>query len=304
MQGIDLDDIKPVRPKQLSEVLHIKNQFTHIIKRMGQKPEEVSGFPHSEWLGFNKHFGGSRGELITVTADTGVGKSTFVRNWVLDTVTQGRKALLMSLEDPMGQVTECFAQMISGKDILLFNDADASKVGKKLAEMPLYYLDHQGPLKESQATQVIDYAVDEFGVNFIVLDHLDYIEKDWHNRNESYVIGDTMRKLAGKAHSLNVTIVLIVHPAKTNVKGNLIREIGLDELKGSSSIKQESDAVFGIFRPDPQVAMAYLRFLKIRNHRYSKSVQGKIKFGFDPQSLSWWEVNGELEWDRADNNRR
>lgn len=297
MQGIDLRDVLEFKiEKKESEILHIKNQFSHIIKKMGQSPEEIAGHPHRTWLGFNRAFGGTRGELITVTADTGVGKSTFVRNWLKDHVEQGRPSLLISLEDSMNSVTECFCQMISGKDIINFGEQDAKAVGEQFKLWPLYYLDHQGPIKETVLMNTIDYAFTELGIKFFVVDHLEYIEKDWVGRNESYVIGDTMRKLAGKAHSLNVTIILIVHPAKMSVKGNEIREVGLDELKGSSSIKQESDAVFGIFRPDPQVAVAWLRFLKIRSHRFSRSVQGKIQFGFDPESLTWWEVDGKLEW--------
>lgn len=297
MKAIDLDDIRaPQKPPP--EIVHIKERFTHVVKRMRQDKSNVLGHATRHWLGFNKAFGGARGELVTVTADTGMGKSTFVRNWLLDTVGQNRPSLLVSLEDSINQVTECLSQMITGKDVMDFDDQDARSVAQQFNEWPLYYLNHQGPLKEDILLDLIDYASEELGTKFIVLDHLDYIDKSWSGRNESYVIGDTMRRLAGKAHENEVCIVLIAHPAKMNVKGNLQREIGLDELKGSSSIKQESDAVFSIYRPDPTVAESFLRFLKIRNHRFSKNIQGKIRFGFSNENLSWWEVTGELEYDR------
>lgn len=297
MEAIDLEEVRSHKSKvSTQEIRHIKERFSHVIRRMRQSEREIVGHPHSTWLGFNQVFGGARGELITITADTGVGKSTFARNWLKDTVEQGRRALLVSLEDPINAVTECFSQMIARKDIRDFSDDDAKTVGESFLKWPLYYLDHQGPLSESLLAKLLDYSVEELGVNFIMIDHLDYIEKEWSRRNESYVIGDTMRRLAGKSHQHDITIVLIVHPAKLDVKGTAHREVGLDELKGSSSIKQESDAVFGLFRPNPQVAEAYLRFLKIRNHRFSKNVKGKLRFGFDPVSLEWWEVTGSLEW--------
>ena len=297
MQAIDLEDIKTYRPRiQSDDIRHIKDSFSHLIRKMHQTPEQVVGYPTGVWQGFNRSFGGARGELVTITAETGQGKSTFARNWLVDTINQNRTALLISLEESMSQVTECFSKMIARKDVTDFTDEDAHAVAEQYDRWPLYYLDHQGPIPERDCLRLIDYAVEEKGVKFILIDHLDYLEKMWGSRNESYVIGDTMRRLAGKAHVHDVTIVLIVHPAKLQQKGVGSREIGLDELKGSSSIKQESDAVFGLYRPDPAVAESYLRFLKIRNHRFGHNVSGRIKFGFDPKTLELWELTGELEY--------
>lgn len=295
-QPISTEVIEAYEPRSEGfHVVHIKETFTHIIKRLQQKPEEIIGHPTLHWHGFNRAFGGARGELICVTADTNVGKSTFARNWLLDTVEYGRKACLVSLEDSIGWATECLAQMIVKKDIMQWKEDDLATIAQSYAKFNLWYLDHSGPIKEQFLYKMLRYCIDELGVTFFVIDHLDYIEKHWSGRNESYVIGDTMRRLAGVAHKYAVTIVLMVHPAATGQKGVGTREVGIDELKGSSSIKQESDAIFGLFRPEMNVAEVYLRFLKIRG-RFHKSIYGKIKYGFDPNSMRYYEVTGELEY--------
>lgn len=100
------------------------------------------------------------------------------------------------------------------------------------------------------------------------------------------MVGDFLRRLAGLAHEYNVAILLIVHPTKTGEKGLKNREIGIDEMKGSSSIKQESDAVFSLFRDKD---FTYLRFLKIRHHLYSKYLNAMIAFRFDQTNLRFEE---------------
>lgn len=282
------------RPESV-HISHIKDTFTHLVKRLGEAPETFTGYPTLHWKGFNRYFGGARGELICVTADTNVGKSTFARNWLLDTVEAGRKACLISLEDSIYWACECLAQMIIKKDLTAFLEEDMATVAQSYAKFHLWYLDHNGPIKENFLYQILSYCIEELKVTFFVIDHLDYIEKQWGGKNESYVIGDTMRRLSGIAHKHRVTILLMVHPSKIGEKGTKTREVGLDEMKGSSSIKQESDAVFGLYRPVMNIPEVYLRFLKIRG-RYHSSIHGKIKFGFDTYSLRYHELTGELEY--------
>ena len=275
----------------------IAEMLEYLAKRKMAGTRDIIGLPTKRWSVFNQSFGGARGELVAVTSETGEGKTTFTRNWIFDVVDGcGETACLFTLEDPIQSTSEVLAQMAVGEDIQYMTDAELTKAGKKFDEWKLWYLNHRGMLPEQHLYNAIYYAVQQLGCRFFVVDHLDYIEKSWGHRNESYVIGDCVRRLAGIAHKENVTIVLVVHPAKLQTRGVRSREVGADELKGSSSIKQEADAVFTLYRPDRQKSDVYLRFLKIRNHRFGKNMMGRIKFALDPTNLLLNEVSSELEF--------
>lgn len=61
-QPISTEVIEAYEPRSEGfHVVHIKETFTHIIKRLQQKPEEIIGHPTLHWHGFNRAFGGARG---------------------------------------------------------------------------------------------------------------------------------------------------------------------------------------------------------------------------------------------------
>lgn len=282
------------------QILSVKELVSELVAAHLGDPNSTFGFPTSNWPVFNESFGGARpGELTVITAETGVGKTTFAINWLLDHCKQKRNGLIVSLEIGTRGLAKTIAQMVHGKSLKHFEDSDITAVGAILETLPLWWLDWTGMIRLEWLLAAIDHAADHFGINFIVIDHLDYIIKPatWSS-NESTVVGDCMRMLAGKAKEKNVSLVLIAHPAKLNQQGIKRREVGLDELKGSSSIKQEADNVFGIHRPEDQKNVTQLRFLKIRDHEYGKNLHGKIMFTYNPASLQLIETSTELEWEK------
>lgn len=272
---------KTARVKHISEALE---DFLHILE---SDPSKLTGLPTRYWPLFNQAFGGLRGELITLTAETGRGKSTFARNWLQDAVHQKIPSAYFSLEEGIVSVMHRLTQMELGKKSHTLEKFDKQALADSLSGFPLYYIDKKGMIEDKLLLNTLEYAIAEHHIQFFVIDHLDYIIKTagWSN-NESYVVGDFLRKLAGIAHEHNVTILLIVHPAKTGEKGLKNREIGIDEMKGSSSIKQESDAVMALFRDKENT---YLRFLKIRHHLYSKYLNAMIPYTFNLNHLRFEE---------------
>jgi len=284
--------------KKQPELRRIHELATDLLQKIKANPEESTGIPHSEWTLFNASFGGARGELVTLTSDTGQGKSTFAWNWLKDMVhAKNVNSCLFSLENPMSDICEIFARMVIPKNPRDLEPKEVGEITKTWALWPLWYFDERGMVEEDHMVNALYYAIQQKGCRFIVIDHLDYVKKAWNGRNESYVIGDFVRRLASIAHGENVTILLIVHPSKLNKPGVKTREVGMDELKGSSAIKQESDTVLNIFRPDPMKNHTYLRFLKIRKYLYGKSIGGKIQFSHNFDSQELWEMSAGLEYD-------
>lgn len=299
MKVITQKDVEAHRQHTVqTKTVKIGELFNDIVERFGEKREAILGHPTTNWSAFNATFGGARpGEVITLTSETGTGKTTFALNWMMDAAQSGVACFLVSCEIPVSMVAVQVAQMIAGKRFSRFGKEDLAPVSAVLDTLPIWFLDRHGMIEEELLYTAMSYAHKEFGCRFMVIDHLDYIIKERQQwQNESYVIGDTMRRLCGKTKEIEATSLVIAHPAKLNQPGVKRREIGLDELKGSSSIKQESDAVFGIYRPDPEKNVTRLRFLKIRNHEFGRFTGGTLRFSFNPESLVLSELSTGVEW--------
>jgi replicative DNA helicase len=278
----------------------IDNLRDLLIARFKADKRSIRGFPTTRWDAFNNAFGGFRpGEVVTITAETGMGKTSFVLNWLMDTVQQDIPSMLVSLEERWSATAERLAVMTGGKPMTEWEPSDLGGIVEVWKGVPMYYLDHHGRVEQHKAFGAIRESVEKYAVKFVVVDHMDYLRRTpKQGESEAALIGGFMQDLAGLAHELDVCVVLVAHPKKTEVKGvEKRREIGMDELKGSSSIKQESDAVFSVFQPDPSSTEMWLRFQKIRSIHYSQNNNGVVRFQFNPNNLWFSELSLAVEWD-------
>ena len=299
MQVISQQEVERYRePINEAEVLHISELWDRVVEQWRKNPKDVYGHPTTSWPVFNQAYGGIRpGEFISLTAETGQGKTTFALRLLLDMVNQGMPCLLMSFEERWGQMARKIAEMTTRKKMHTFDKCDVAGVSDVWKRIPLWFLDRHGMTSQAFVLKAMDLAARRKGVRFIVIDHLDYITKKAERwQSEAYVIGDSMRALVSKAHEVNAATLLIVHPKKLELKGTGRREVHMDELKGSSSIKQESDAVLSLYQYEPQKNGVMLRFQKIRDSKHAPSSGGFIRFSFDSDKTDFIENSLKLEW--------
>lgn len=301
MKTFSAEELENYHSQQIKARLLPVGELFNTVLHLKTKPiSDLYGVQTSCWPVFNATFGGAReGELIIVTAETGAGKSTFIIDWFVDMARVGMKSCLMSFELSWGAISQMISQKISGKRFKELEDADLKKINNEMQAMIHYFYDHNGEIRGEVILKALEYGSRELGIKMFFVDHFDYIQKQWGDKNESYVIGDYIRSMAIKAKTLGITVVLICHPSKMNTTSGKRREVELDDLKGSSSLKQEADAIFSLFRPDQGKPITQLRYKKIRNHEFGKNVEGKIRFQFNPVSLTYSEISTGLEFGDA-----
>jgi replicative DNA helicase len=281
-------------------IVHGSDLFSEWLEAIKQPEEVQAGWPTLVWPGFNHHFGGARNELVVLTGETGRGKTTWALNWLKDQVEQGRPCLLLSLENGPNDAIAALSHMVTGKKLWLVTDDEKSNFGKKLAEWPLYVVNHEGPLRQQLISNAIDLACLRYGVKFVLIDHLEFILKEHEGqRSENYVIDDCCRWLSGRAGTLKTTILLICHPAKRafSARG---QELDLDDLKGTSGIKQTAASVLVHYRPREDADETWIRLAKMRCRYTSQYTGGRIQFGFNPARQQYVEKDGTLDWGKGD----
>ena len=89
-------------------------------------------------------------------------------------------------------------------------------------------------------------GIAKYNTKFVVIDHLGYIDEDEKHRreNQAYRIEQTMKGLKNVAKRWNVVVMVLVHISQHD-EG---KPPTLQDLKGSSSILQESDMVLMVWR--------------------------------------------------------
>jgi len=284
-----------------NEILHISELFSHVVEARASGTQRLKGYPTTCWPVFNEAFGGLRGgEVTVITAETGAGKTTFALNWAADYAKPGENGVFyVSVEMSKQATAEKLAQLIHRKPVSEFDQntdfCDLRAVKEVFKNLNFWFFDHYGRLDMDRLTKAIWYAVCEKRTRLIVIDHLGYLIRQDRSETQALAIGNTMRDLSLLANQLNVSILLVVHPGKLYLQGKR-RLVDLDDLKGSSDIKQEASNVISLFKPDRSTPETYLYFLKIRSHHHSSSVGGRLRFDFDHRSLWLSEVSDHIEF--------
>lgn len=234
------------------------------------------------WPTMTEHFGGlANEELVVLTGESGRGKTTFFLLYMLDLLRQGFPGFIAFQEGGFGQFSKRVGEMVLQKNEKEFEDSDLGALSEILFKIASFYsYQPGGEVDQERLIAAMKYSVLKYGVKFCVIDHLGFVKLDRRNgKNTAEAIGDFLKKIKTFNAKMKVPVLLIAHPAKSGDKGYSDgREIGMDELKGSSDIKQLADTVMSLFRTKDKTA---LRFQKIRNSDYAKNTGLGIIFDYD-----------------------
>ncbi len=199
-----------------------------------------------------------KAEIITLTAGSGIGKSTFAREVAYHLLTHHnlkigyvaleesvKKSALgfmaMSLNVPMGELF---------LDKKLVNEEDFSKAYNEIiASDRLFLYDHFGSLESDNLVNKLKYLAVGCGADFIILDHISIVVSGIQDGDERRIIDNLMTNLRSLVENTGVGMILISHlrvPSGTpHEEGG---RVTMNQLRGSGSIKQLSDNIIGVER--------------------------------------------------------
>jgi len=200
-------------------------------------------------------YGIRKGELVTITAGSGLGKSQFVREIVWHILNKTEDNLgLMFLEESVRK-TALSLMSLAANTPLHLPDNSATEQEKKdafertLATDRIYLFDHFGSTSVDNIINRVRYLARGLGCGYIFLDHISIVVSAQASGDERKAIDEIMTKLRMLVQETGIALIVVSHLKRPESKGH---EEGaatsLAQLRGSGSIAQLSDMVLGLER--------------------------------------------------------
>lgn len=205
-------------------------------------------------------YGFNGGDLVTIFAFSGVGKTTLATNIALNVIKQKKRALFFSLEMPKEQIRDRiissmtdipFYKIKYGK----FNSKEEEKIIKANSILArnksLLVLEND---ELSEITGKIQAEVYKNDVDIIFIDYINLINITGNNKDEHIRVAECTRLLKKLAKKINKPIVILAQGKQeqaskmSNKNLGVWEKVAVNDIAGGSTIFRDSDIVLGMYR--------------------------------------------------------
>ena len=242
------------------------------------------GFPFLD----EKLHGLRRGELCTITAGTGQGKSTFVNEIAYHlAIKQNERVAVISLEENNLRTARRFVGIKLNHPLHIdrgtYTDEQIEAAfDETLGKGDVYFYDHFGSLDSTVLLNRIRHCVIALGCSFVIFDHLSILVSGMDQaQDERRAIDQTMTKLRSFVEETNCGMILVSHLRRpSGDKGHEDgQQTSLSGLRGSAAIGQLSDIVLGLER-DQQGSDSSECRVRVLKNRFTGwlGVAGTVKY--------------------------
>lgn len=208
------------------------------------------------WDDINKlTYGMRKGELVTVTAGSGLGKSQFLRELVWHVLQNTKSNIgLMFLEESIQKTARSLMSLAIDKpihlpDVEVSDEELKNAFANTLGTNRTYLFDHFGSLSLDNVVNRVRYMAKACNCDYVFLDHISIIVSSGEAGDERKALDAIMTRLRTLVQETGISLICVSHLKRPDSKGH---EEGaatsLAQLRGSGSIAQLSDMVIGLER--------------------------------------------------------
>lgn len=234
------------------------------------------------------------GELVTLTAGTGIGKSQVCREIAYQFSQQENKVAYFALEESVRKTALSFMSIHMGTPLFdleenfaqITEETMKSAFDASVGNGNLVLFDHFGSLQSERLITKIRYAIKALDCKIVVLDHLSIVVSEFADSFERTAIDVTMTKLRALVEETGCGMILVSHLKRSDGRaheegGN----VSLAQLRGSHGIAQLSDMCIGLERSQQADGdEKYLTHIRILKNRYTGETGPSGFLRFHPET--------------------
>lgn len=237
--------------------------------------DDSESFPYP-WAGMNdKTYGIRKGELVTLTSGTGIGKSSICREIAHHLIINDKKVGYIALEESVSRTAKGIMGIslnlpihIHGTNVSMEQLHDAFQATMGTGNCVLY--DHFGSMDSDHLLGKIRYMVKALDVEYVFLDHISIMVSGYEDGDERRRIDNIMTKLRSLVEEVGIALILVSHLKRPEGKAHEEgAKTSLAQLRGSASLGQLSDLVLGFERDQQAEGDADVTTVRVLKNRYS-----------------------------------
>ncbi len=278
-------DAKPFRPDGILSGNDLWDQVSHEDAVVSVE------YPFSKLN--EKTLGLRRGELVTVTAGSGIGKSAFMREIAYHLIERGDTVGMVMLEENPRRTALGLMGLALDRPLHLSREGVTQEqmreaFDKTLGTNRVFLYDHFGSTEVDYLMNKLRYMVKGLQCNWLILDHLSILVSGLEGIDERRLIDQAMTMLRTFVEETGCGLLLVSHLRRPDGKGH---EEGaatsLSQLRGSHAIAQLSDIVIGLER-NQQGENPNETQIRVLKNRFSGQTgeAGKLYFNMETGRLT------------------
>lgn len=199
-----------------------------------------------------------KGEMVMLTAGTGIGKSTAAREiaYKLKTVDGLKIGMVMLEENYKKTLRELLSLEVNKPLSVQWRNIDKETLKEPYKNLfgdgKFFLYDHFGSMEENNLLSTIRYLIVGEGCDFIVFDHISIAVSGLEDagNDERKTIDRLMTKLRALVEETGAGMIIISHLKKPSGDASFEEGgvISLDDLRGSGTLKQIPDEIIALER--------------------------------------------------------
>jgi len=255
--------------------------------------KEVFSIPYP-YSGLNEKIGGCRlGEIVTVTAGSGLGKSQLTREFAYHLLNEGATIGYVALEESSKRTAQGLMSLHLNKLVHL-EDVPKEELREAfdatLGTGRVFMYDHWGSTESDNLLSKIRYLARGYGCQYVILDHISIVVSGIEGGDERRIIDNMMTNLRSLTEELNIGLIVVSHLRRPS--GDKGHEEGvmtsLSQLRGSAAIAQLSDIVIGLERNQQDAETSNQTTVRVLKNRWSgdTGVAGQLMYSKETGRMS------------------
>ena len=241
------------------------------------------------------------GELVTITAGSGIGKSSFCRQLATSLLQKGGRVGYLALEESNRRTALGLMSSAVGKPLHIgeHDRKDLTAIYEKTLNVwDLYLFDGFGSYDPDVIYNRIEYLATGLDTRIIFLDHLSILLSGLDG-DERRMIDTTMTRLRSLVERTGIALFLVSHLRRSHTDQGHEEgaRVSLGQLRGSAAIAQLSDACIALERDQQDRSEHADTTVRILKNRYSGETGIACKLKYNLETCRFTEDEIESEFD-------